>query len=72
MWWHSIDHLKRDGRQRGLLVHRGFWLNEVPRPILWCLICGHRPVVDGHGPVGATLCAARWVACGLTRRATCP
>ncbi|MGI5290899.1 hypothetical protein ACQEVF_47355 [Nonomuraea polychroma] len=63
MWWHSIDYLKRDGRQRGMLAHRGFWLHRVPRLMLWCRLRGHRPVVDGHGPVGASLRAARWVTC---------
>ncbi|WP_433444577.1 hypothetical protein [Nonomuraea sp. CA-141351] len=64
MWWHSIDYLKRDGRQRGMLVHRGFSLHRVPRLMLWCRLRGHRPVVDGYGPHKPGLDAARWVACG--------
>lgn len=35
MWWHSIDYLKWDGRERGMLAHRGSRLHEVPRLMLW-------------------------------------
>ncbi|MEU4511755.1 hypothetical protein AB0G05_19865 [Nonomuraea wenchangensis] len=63
MWWHSTDYLKRDGRQRGMLVHRGFWAHQVPRFMLWCRLRGHKPVVDGYGPTPPGTHAARWVVC---------
>ncbi|MFI6182559.1 hypothetical protein ACIA8R_44020 [Nonomuraea sp. NPDC051191] len=63
MWWHSTDYLKRDGRQRGMLVHRGFWAHQVPRLMLWCRLRGHKPVVDGYGPTPPGTDAARWVVC---------
>src|SRR5262245_12335266 len=63
MWWQSIDYLKRDGRQRGMLVHRGIWLHDVPRLMLWCRLRGHKPVIDGNGPDRPDGGARRWVVC---------
>ncbi|GAA3221887.1 hypothetical protein GCM10020216_033660 [Nonomuraea helvata] len=60
---HSIDYLKRGGRQRGMLVHRGFWGHKVPRLMLGCRLRGYRPMVDGYGPHTPGLDAARWVTC---------
>lgn len=42
----STNYAKRDGKKPGTYVNRGFWLT-VPRPLLWCRILGHKPVVDG-------------------------
>jgi hypothetical protein len=65
MYWHTADHLKEDEpRSSGRLVHRGFWLERVPRLMLLCRLRGHRPVVDGYGPDQSSSRAARWVACG--------
>lgn len=63
MYWHTSDHAKQDGRKPGVLAHRGFWLHDVPRLMLWCRLRGHRPVVDGYGPHKRGLDARRWVAC---------
>ncbi|MFC7641475.1 hypothetical protein ACFQX6_11140 [Streptosporangium lutulentum] len=63
MYWHTSDHAKQDGRKPGVLAHRGFWLQDVPRLMLWCRPRGHRPVVDGYGPHARGLDARRWVAC---------
>ncbi|WP_424533656.1 hypothetical protein ACOZ38_25305 [Sphaerisporangium viridialbum] len=63
-WWHTTDHDKQDGHRKGVLMHRGFWVHEVPRLILWCRIRGHRPVVDGFGVPGEhNGHVARWVCC---------
>ncbi|WP_433235461.1 hypothetical protein ACQPYK_25380 [Streptosporangium sp. CA-135522] len=63
MYWHTSDYAKRDGRKPGVLAHRGFWLHDAPRLMLWCRLRGHRPVVDGYGPHEQGLAARRWVAC---------
>ncbi|MFG1709214.1 hypothetical protein ACFLIM_39090 [Nonomuraea sp. M3C6] len=64
MYWHTSDNAEQEGRrQPGRLADRSFWLNDAPRLMLWCRLFGHKPVVDGHGPIGATLRAARWVTC---------
>ncbi|MER7213191.1 hypothetical protein ABT340_39525 [Streptosporangium sp. NPDC000239] len=63
MHWHTVDYLKEDGPARGRLVNRGFWLSGIPRPLIWCRLLGHRPVVDGYGPHRPGLDAARWVCC---------
>ncbi|MEV1003421.1 hypothetical protein [Nonomuraea sp. NPDC050202] len=64
MRWHTLDYLKRDDARRpGRRVHRGFWLEELPRLMLLCRLRGHRPVVDGYGPSRPGLDAARWVVC---------
>jgi hypothetical protein len=63
MRWHTTNHLKRDERRPDRLVHRGFWLDDVPRLMLWCRIRGHRPVVDGYGPHKPGGDASRWVTC---------
>ncbi|GGO63144.1 hypothetical protein [Nonomuraea cavernae] len=63
MYWHTSDNAEQEGRQPGRLADRSFWLNDAPRLMLWCRLLGHKPVVDGYGPAGATLRAARWVTC---------
>jgi len=63
MRWHSTDYLQQESNRKGKFVHRGFWLHDVPRLMLWCRIFGHRPVVDGVGPAGPGLRASRWVVC---------
>ncbi|MEV0238185.1 hypothetical protein [Nonomuraea sp. NPDC050786] len=60
----ALDRLPQaDGRQRGMLAHRGFWIHKVPRLMLRCRLRGHRPMVDGYGPHKPGLDAARWVTC---------
>ncbi|SEU46555.1 hypothetical protein [Nonomuraea wenchangensis] len=64
MRWHTTDYLNRDDDPRpGRRVHRGFWLEELPRLMLVCRLRGHRPVVDGYGPTPPGTGAARWVVC---------
>ncbi|MFI6485176.1 hypothetical protein ACIBH1_45210 [Nonomuraea sp. NPDC050663] len=63
MWWHSTNYLKQDGPTKGMLAHRRYSLYETPRLMLRCRLFGHKPVVDGHGPIGEALSAARWVVC---------
>ncbi len=63
MYGHTIDYQARDGRERGVLLNRGWWLHETPRLMLRCRLLGHRPVVDGYGPHERGLDARRWVAC---------
>lgn len=63
MWWHFLDYAERDGRQPGVLLNRGWWLNETPRLMPVCRLFGHKPVVDGYGPHPRGLDARRWVAC---------
>ncbi|MEO3868203.1 hypothetical protein ABGB18_05160 [Nonomuraea sp. B12E4] len=50
-----------------MLVHRRFWLHDVPRLMLWCRLRGHKPVVDGYSPHVPGGDAMRWVACDLDR-----
>lgn len=66
---HTVDYLKRDGRRRGELVSRGFWLHGLPRLMPLCRLLGHKPVVDGTnpptwiGPEREAGRAHRWVCC---------
>lgn len=54
---HTIDYLaEEDAPPRWRLLNRGFWLHNIPRPLLLCRTLGHKPIVDGAD-------AARWVAC---------
>ena len=61
MHTHSTNY-RKDRKQPGTLINRGFWLNHIPRPLITCRILGHKPVVDGtkgfHDRPGA-----RWVCC---------
>lgn len=59
----SVDYRKQDGKKSGTLINRGFWLNDVPRPLLTCRLFGHRSVADGFGPASPGLHAARWICC---------
>jgi hypothetical protein len=64
----TVDYLKRDGRRRGELLSRGFFVHGLPRLIPLCRLFGHRPVVDGTNPIrvaGNTYGAPgyRWVCC---------
>ncbi|MFF0770957.1 hypothetical protein ACFYUK_18880 [Nonomuraea wenchangensis] len=63
MYWHTRDNTEQEGRQRGRLIDRSFWLNDAPRLMLRCRLFGHKPVVDGYGPHGRGLAARRWVTC---------
>ncbi|GIH26055.1 hypothetical protein Aph01nite_43650 [Acrocarpospora phusangensis] len=56
------NHGKHGGAAKAWM-HRSFYLHGLPRSVLWCRIFGHRPVVDGYGPVRPGLHAARWVCC---------
>lgn len=61
MWAHSVDYRDRD-RKKQHLLHRGFWLHNLPRLMLACRLAGHRPVVDGFDS-RTRADSARWVAC---------
>lgn len=63
LYFHSIDYRERDGRGRGQLVNRGFWLHRVPRLMLVCRVFGHRPVVDGTKGYRKGDRGSRWVCC---------
>jgi len=66
MRWHTVNYRDRGGSdRRGNLVNVGFWLHDIPRPLVLCRLFGHRPVVDGFGPRNndPQLHAARWVVC---------
>ncbi|MFI6909676.1 hypothetical protein ACIBKY_51035 [Nonomuraea sp. NPDC050394] len=63
MRWYTSNELRIGLHKKGKFVHRRFWLHDVPRLMLWCRLRGHRPVVDGHGPIAKGLHAARWVVC---------
>lgn len=63
MRWHTVNYKEQEVSSSRMLVHRGWWLSDLPRLMLICRLRGHRPVVDGYGPYGARLHAARWVAC---------
>lgn len=69
---HATDYLKRDNDtsrgRRDMLVHRGFWIHHVPRPLLACRARGHEPVVDGT--TGAR--NYRWVCCDRCGLRTSP
>jgi hypothetical protein len=60
MRWHTVDYTERDGNRARF--DRGFWL-DLPRLMPLCRLLGHRPVVDGYGPINPGLHAARWVVC---------
>lgn len=59
---HTANHRAEQDPPRGL-ANRSFWAHDLPRPLLTCRLLGHRPVVDGTGPLGPGLRAARWVCC---------
>ncbi|GAA2108082.1 hypothetical protein [Streptomyces synnematoformans] len=62
MHFFSVDY-SRDRPDRWTFVNRGFWLSDIPRPLLLCRLLGHKPIVDGFGPDRPGLRAARWVCC---------
>lgn len=49
-------------RTRGRLLHRGYHVTGLPRPLLLCRVIGHRPVVDGTSGYGDRP-GSRWVVC---------
>jgi hypothetical protein len=59
------------GHRRGRLVNVGFFLHQVPRPLLACALLGHRCVVDGYDSRAAMAAPPadfegrrlRWVVC---------
>lgn len=59
----SVNYQDRDGKRPGTLINRGFWLHQVPRPLLWCRAFGHKPVVDGTTGFRTDDPGHRWVAC---------
>lgn len=63
MHWHTTDYRENEAPTRGHLFHRAFRLSGIPRPLIWCRLLGHKPVVDGYGPDRPGLQAARWVCC---------
>lgn len=64
----SVNYLERDGRRRGELVSRGFFVHGLPRLMPLCRLLGHKPVVDGTNPIRQTGSSYlgpgnRWVCC---------
>jgi hypothetical protein len=62
MYRSTTNHGKHGGAPRALL-HRSFHLHGAPRILILCRLLGHRPIVDGYGPIRPGLDAARWVCC---------
>lgn len=62
---HTVDYrTQEDAPPRWRLFDRGFWINDIPRPLLLCRTLGHKPIVDGTGTPGEYRGhVARWVAC---------
>lgn len=60
---HTVNYLERDGRRRGALLNRGYFLSGLPRPLLWCRAVGHKPVVDGSTGFRRDDPGSRWVCC---------
>ncbi|OLT13017.1 hypothetical protein BJF79_03715 [Actinomadura sp. CNU-125] len=61
---HTVDYrAQEDTPPRGRLFDRGFWINDIPRPLLTCRTFGHKPVVDGFGDGSTPGHTARWVVC---------
>lgn len=61
----STNYRERGGSaDRLAIVNRGFWVHDLPRPLLICRLFGHKPVVDGVGTPGENRGhVARWVCC---------
>lgn len=59
----TVDYRRDQPARRAGLLNRGFWINNLPRPLLTCRARGHRPTVDGTGPHAPGLAAYRWVCC---------
>lgn len=61
---HTVDYrAQEDAPPRWRLFDRGFWVRDIPRPLLLCRTLGHKPVVDGVGDGSNPGDVARWVAC---------
>lgn len=62
---HIVDYrAEKDAPSRWQLFNRGFWIRDIPRPLLLCRTLGHKPVVDGTGTPGEYRgTVARWVVC---------
>lgn len=58
---HSVDY-RKDRPNDPKLLHRGFWVYDVPRLTVLCRLLGHRPIVDGTEGIGERP-GSRWVAC---------
>ena len=65
MYRFTVDY-RKDERQKGTLLNRGYFLHGLPRLIALCRILGHKPVVDGYdstyGEPGRWICCKR---CGI-------
>ncbi|WP_435610059.1 hypothetical protein [Streptomyces sp. C10-9-1] len=59
----TVNYRDRDGRRRGTLLNRGYFLTGLPRPLLLCRLLGHTPVVDGTTGFRADDPGSRWVCC---------
>ncbi|HWB37587.1 MAG TPA: hypothetical protein VHA75_16355, partial [Rugosimonospora sp.] len=62
---HTVDYrAQEDAPPRWRLFDRGFWIYDIPRPLLLCRTLGHKPVVDGTGTPGEHRgMVSRWVVC---------
>lgn len=53
MFSHITNYRRQDiedgRRSRHPWINIGFWLNDVPRPLVRCWLIGHKPVIDGVG-----------------------
>jgi hypothetical protein len=59
---HTVDYRRDDRPGRRGLLNRGFWIYHIPRPLVACRLLGHKPVIDGTGPLAGDR-GARWVCC---------
>ncbi|MFG2001703.1 hypothetical protein ACGFNU_21385 [Spirillospora sp. NPDC048911] len=60
----SVNYRTQEGHpSKGQLVNRGFWIRDLPRPLVLCRTFGHQPTVDGCGSPGERGHVARWVTC---------
>jgi len=58
----TTDYRERKPESRRELLNRGYWVHDIPRPILRCRWFGHKPVVDGYDSRVASD-SHRWIAC---------
>ena len=64
MYRHTVNRAK-DRPDRRVLLHRSYYLNDVPRLMPRCRLFGHKPVIDGYDSKYGREedRRVRWVAC---------